>query len=192
MTKIDAINKMLRYVGELPVPSSVVISELEEGHEAITAIEILEEISREVQEKGWWFNKENWELVPEVGGYILLPYSVIGFKPISSQDNYRRDGGNLYDINAKTKIFEANVELNMIFEVPFEDVPSVCATYIVYRASQELNTFLEGDDTVDKKLERNMNKSWIKLEREDMANSKFNLIRGSRVIDRTTIPTPLT
>ena len=50
MTEIDAINRMLRYIGELPVPTDVVIDSLEEGHEASLARTILRETLREEQE----------------------------------------------------------------------------------------------------------------------------------------------
>lgn len=191
MTQIDAINKMLRYIGELPVPESVIIGDLEDGHEAKTALVILEEINRELQEQGWWFNREDWELVPETDGYIAIPFTAISFKPTSANENYRNDGGNLYDIDNKTKIFTNNVELRVVFEVTFEDTPATFASWCIYRSSQELHTYLNGDTGVDKKLERQIDKAMIKVEREDMANNRLNLITGSRLIDRTTIPTPL-
>ena len=49
MTEIDAINRMLRYIGELPIPSGVTIDSLPEGHEAIQARTILSETLREEQ-----------------------------------------------------------------------------------------------------------------------------------------------
>ena len=47
MTLIDGINRMLRYLGELPVPNDIAIDDLPEGHEAVMARTILEETIRE-------------------------------------------------------------------------------------------------------------------------------------------------
>ena len=64
MTKIDAINRMLRYIGELPIPNGVAIDDLEEGHEAVEARTILDETLREEQEEQWWFNKFTFTYLP--------------------------------------------------------------------------------------------------------------------------------
>ena len=116
MTQIDAINRMLRYIGELPVPTTIVIDNLPEGHEARVAKTILSEISRELQEKGWWFNTEDWEFIPDSTGYITLPDSVIPITPSTTREKYMVKGGDLYDVTNKTKIFTTNITLKTVFE----------------------------------------------------------------------------
>lgn len=192
MTELDAINRMLRYVGELPVPISVVIDDLDDGHEAKIARAILEEANRETQEQGWWFNTEDWTFHPDVGGYITISSLVITLKSLSQQSKYRVDGGDLYSITDQTKIFTTSVELRTIFEVPFSDTPSTFSTLVTYLSSKQLHEYLNADTDIQKSLDNNIYRQTIKVEREHLANKQYNLISGSRVIDRTTNPTALT
>lgn len=186
MIEIDSINKMLRYVGELPVPASIVIDELPEGHEAKEAKQILLEVNREAQEQGWWFNTEEWNY-PQVLGYITIPNTVIAIKnPL-----YLVKGGNLYDIANKTKIFEDDKELISVFDNEFEDVPNSFATLVTYLASKQLHTYLNGDQGVQAELDRLIFQQNIKVEKEHMANKSYNLMKTSRLIDRGSNPSAL-
>lgn len=191
MTQIDAINRMLRYIGELPVPTTIVIDNLPDGHEARIAKIVITETSRELQEKGWWFNTEDWEFIPDITGTITIPDTVISITPSTTREKYMVKGGDLYDVINKTKIFNNNVTLKTIFEVDFEDLPSSFATLTAYVASKHLHTYLNGDETTQKELENNIIVQTLKAEREDINNKNINFVRGSRLIDRTTNPSPL-
>jgi len=188
MTEIDSINKMLRYVGELPVPTSVVIDDLPDGHEAKTARIILAEQSRELQSKGWWFNRENWTYIPD-DGYITFSPEVI---EISSDDEgYLIKGGDLYDVDNQTKVFTESVELVTIFETPLEDLPDLFGNYVLYSAALELHSYLNSDSDTLKSINKSLEKASIALARENLKRSKVNLIKGTRLIDRSTNPTEL-
>jgi hypothetical protein len=50
---------------------------------------------------------------------------------------------------------------------------------------------LNGDETTQRELETKINMQRIKLEKEHLKQSKFNLVRGNRLIDRGTNPTAL-
>lgn len=188
MTEIDSINKMLRYVGELPVPISVVIDNLPDGHEAKTARIILGEQSRELQAKGWWFNKEVWKFIPD-DGYITLAADVIEVS--STTDEYLVKGGDLYDVDNKTKVFASAIELDTIFETPLEDLPDIFGNYVLYSASLELHSYLNSDSDTKQSITDSLNKSLISVSRENLKRSKVNLIKGTRLIDRSTNPTEL-
>ena len=190
MTEIDAVNKMLRYVGELPVPSSVIIGDLPDGHEAKDAQLILGELNRELQEKGWWFNSEDWTF-PEVSGYITIPSIAISVRSTNKNDKYLVKGNQLYDVAGQTKIFTNDITLATVFEEKFTELPDIFATYVMYASARQLHTFLNGDSTVQRDLIDILNKQLIKVDKEDMSHKSYNLIKGSRVINRTTNPTPL-
>lgn len=190
MTITDAVNKCLRFIGELPVPTTVIIDDLPDGHEAKDAKLIIEELNRELQEKGWWFNTENWTF-PQVGGYITIPTTVISVKSTNASDKYLVKGNQLYDVAGQTKIFTNDVELTTIFEEEFTELPDIFATYVMYESAKQLQINFNGDDTVKQELRELIQKQFIKVEREDMSHKDYNLITGSRIIDRTTNPTPL-
>jgi len=190
MTQLDAINKMLRYVGEIPVPDTVIIDDLPDGHEAKTAKIILTEQNRELQESGWWFNIEDWEY-PGEASYITIPVTVISLKATTGTDIYLVKGNQLYSVTDQTKIFTNDITLTTTFEVDFTETPSSFSSYVVYNASKHLHTYLNGDSGVQKELDKLIDKQMIKVEKEHMSNRNYNAIRGSRIIDRTTIPTAL-
>jgi hypothetical protein len=187
MTEIDAINRMLRYIGELPIPSGVTIDSLPEGHEARQARTILSETLREEQENKWWFNTFNISYVPDTAGYITLPPNIIAFE----NNEYFMEGGNLYNRAEMTGIFTDPVELIVRLEITFDNIPDVFRTFVVLTASKHLHVYLNGDETTQRELESKINLQRIKVEREHLKQSKFNLVRGNRLIDRATNPTPL-
>ena len=187
MTELDAINRMLRYIGELPIPSSVTIDSLPEGHEAVIARTVLGETLREEQENKYWFNTFDVTFVPSTDGYITLPQNIIAFE----NTDYFIEGGNLYDKAQMTGIFTDPVELTVRYEISFDNIPDVFRTFVVLQAAKHLHVYLNGDETTQKELDNKVNLQRIKLEREHLKQSKFNLVRGNRLIDRGTNPTAL-
>lgn len=187
MTVIDGINRMLRYIGELPLPEGVTIDSLPEGHEAVQARTILGETLREEQEEKWWFNTFEVTFQPTIDGYITLPQNVISF-----EDNaYFKEGGNLYTRDTMSSIFESPVELTARLEISFDNIPDVFRTYVILVAAKHLHVYLNGDETTQRELETKISLQRVKLEREHLKMSKFNLVKGGRLIDRGTNPTAL-
>lgn len=188
MTQIDAINKMLRYVGELPLPSTVIIDNLPDGHEAKTAKTILQEASREAQKKGWWFNSEQWVFIPDNSGYITIPNIIISLRSTNVNNEYTIKGGDLYDVKQKTKIFTDKVTLDVVFEVAFEDLPETFNDYVVYVAAKYLHTYLNADEITQKELLQLISTSYVEVQREHLRNKKYNAVKGTRLADRTVNP----
>ena len=188
MTEIDGINRMLRYIGELPIPSGVTIDSLDEGHEAVMARTILEETLREEQEEKWWFNSFDITYVPDVDGYITLPQNLIAFE----STEYMKEGGNLYNISQMSPIFTSPVELAVRLEITFDNIPDIFRTYVVIVASKHLHIYLNGDETTQTELNTKVNLQRIKVEREHLKQSKFNLVAGNRLVDRGSNPSPVT
>jgi len=187
MTVIDGINRMLRYIGELPLPSSVAIDSLNDGHEAKTARTVLEETLREEQEEKWWFNTFTISYVPDTDGYITLPQNVIAYEG----GDVIIEGGNLYTVATMSPIFTDPVELVVRLELAFDTVPDIFRTYVILVAAKHLHIYLNGDETTQKALSTKVNLQRIKVEREHLKQSKFNLISGTRVVDRGTNPSAL-
>ena len=188
MTEIDAVNRMLRYIEELPIPIDVAIDDLPEGHEAVQARVILSETNREEQESNYWFNMFNVTYKPNDSGYISMPNNVIS---LIGDDDYRVEGNDLYDVDNKTKLFTEDVDLDVLLEVDFTDLPSVFQTYVVLKAAQELHVYLNGDKATQDKLERALSRQFLKVDKENMRHKKINLIKGTRLIDRGSNPQPL-
>lgn len=191
MTQIDAINRMLRYIGELPVPNDIAIDDLPEGHEAVYARTILQETLREEQEERWWFNSFTTTFVPNNSGYITLPYNLISLQSTVTNKKYVANGNDLYDVINETKVFIEPVELKVLLEVSFEDVPDVFKTYVVLKAAKQLHTYLNADASTQQELLSSLQLQRIKLDRENLRQVKTNFIKGTKLVDRSSNPTIL-
>jgi hypothetical protein len=187
MTEIDAINRMLRYIGELPIPTGITVDGLPDGHEAKISREILSETLREEQENKLWFNTFKVSYIPDISGVITLPANVVAIE----DNTYFIEGGNLYTRKPVSSIFTNPVELTVRLEITFDNIPDIFRTYVVLIAAKHLHVYLNGDENTQRELETKVALQQIKLEREHLKQSKFNLIKGSRLIDRTTNPTAL-
>lgn len=191
MTLIDGINRMLRYLGELPVPDDVAIDDLPEGHEAVMARTILLEVSKEEQENRWWFNRFKQTYKPNANGYIAIGNNVIALEASNNRTRYLINGGDLYDVDNQTKIFTNPVDLKVLLDIRFEDLPDIFKTYVVLVAAKHLHVYLNGDETTQRELETKIQLQKLKVDKEDMKFSNYNLIKGSKLIDRGTNPQPL-
>ena len=185
MTEIDAINKMLRYIGELPIPNDVAIDNLPEGHEAIIARSVLKETIEQTQEDRWWFNQATINLIPNTDGYISMPPNIIS---IYSNSKYLIIGNDLFDVSNQTKIFTSPVRISVLLSLKFEDLPKIVRTYVVLLASKSLHTSLNGDETTQAELDKEILTQKYKVDRENTRQSKVNLIKNGRLLDRTSNP----
>lgn len=185
MQILDAVNYCLRYIGEMPIPSSADIGALDELHEAVVAKNMIEEVNKELQYRGYWFNTEVWDYAPLEDKTIIIPSEVLEIKTT----NYLIRSGKLYDMTNKTYEFDNSISLNSIFLVPFDEVPYVFQMYIIYNVAQRLNTLYTAEDTVAKDLAQKIQLQYIEVERADMSRKNINLITGSKLYDRTTNPT---
>lgn len=79
LTLLDAVNEMLSAVGRGPVTSTDPSSA---GEEAAKAIQIISDVSVQVQTEGWYFNEEiEYPLVPSpADGTIALPANALSVK----------------------------------------------------------------------------------------------------------------
>ena len=187
ITEIDAINRMLRYIGELPIPSTVTVDQLPEGHEAVIARTVLAETLREEQEEKWWFNTFDVRLVPDSDGYIVVPFNIVAFE----DPEVFKEGGLLYTRNGQSPIFTQPKEMIVRYNITFDNLPDIFRSYVILVASRHLHTYLNGDESTQRELEQKINMARVKVEREHLKQKKFNLVSGGRLIDRGTNPTAL-
>lgn len=191
MILLDAVNLCLRYIGEMPVPEGVDIDTLDELHEAKIIRREIGEKSKELQTRGWWYNREAWTFIPDsINKKVQIPVTVLSLK--SDNNNVVERGGILYDLDNNTYEFEDSVECEVIWEVDFENLPFTMASYIAYSTARDVQSFLRGDVATDKRLEQKVGQAYLKLQREDLAFNNYNLISGGRLVNRTTKPTPVT
>jgi len=112
---------------------------------------LLKEVNTDVQNEGWIFNIERHVSIdPDTNKRIKIPANVLRYdltdgQKFRNKDLVRRTQGGityLYDTVNHTYDFDDDVELDIVYLWPYEDLPSVFKRYIVTRASVRAATQL--------------------------------------------------
>jgi hypothetical protein len=160
MTELEAVNTMLVTIGEQPVSS---LDNLAGLQDASIAKQILSNISRAVQSKGWVFNLDlQVTYTPDANGEINLGANVLRIDTTTKVRSTTKDiverGGKLYDREKNTSIFTDTVKVDRVIVLNFDDLPEVARRYIAIRSARvfhdrvvgsgELHNFFREDEQV--------------------------------------------
>ena len=152
-TQLECINTMLSTIGEAPVNSLSGVLPLD----ASTAVNILNEVNREVQSAGWKFNT-SWKvsLNRDVNNKLVVGADVlhIEFNHLreskSSYDPVLR-GNYLYNLAGETFTWTKDFEYVTVFYLlDFENIPEQARRYITIRASRIYHDRTLGSQSIHK------------------------------------------
>jgi hypothetical protein len=136
-TELDAVNDMLATILEAPVDS--LEGELETP-DVTLAKAVLGRVNREIQSIGWCFNKEYaYPLTKTIDNEFVLPSNaievVVNRQKHPTLNVVERDR-KMYDIDNHTFKFENmdTLYVDIVFVLPFEDLPEAFRKYITIRA----------------------------------------------------------
>lgn len=145
-TELDAINTMLTTIGESPVNSV-------NASTADTRIAqlILGEVDRATQIKGWnWNTEKEVALTRNGSNEIVLASNVVRVdvnrKEYPDVEVVQR-GNRLYDKKNKTFVFSKNLKGEVVYLLPFTDLPEQARYYIVVRSARLFQQRMIGDAT---------------------------------------------
>ena len=176
-TELEAVNVMLGTIGEQPV-NSLDISTISE---VSIASNILFDISREVQTRGYSWNKETeYPLAVAVGGEIPLPPNCLDVNITNQSDWIVQRGNRLYNRTDHTYVFDAtvDVEATIIFFLPFTDLPQAARNYITLRAARKFQVRILGSESIEKFTEIDENQAWITLSAKEVDQGNYSMKRG--------------
>jgi hypothetical protein len=187
-TKLEAVNTMLGVIGESPVNtisgSSLPVS-------VVMALNVLDEVSREVQSEGWHFNTEfEYPLVRNSSNQFSLPTNTLKIDtPIDKYTDIDvvQRGTSLYDRKNHTDVFNEDLEVTITFELTFEDLPQQFRTYINIKAARKFaNRFLGSPEIESFTLrdEINAKATAVDSDSENADRTIFDNYDVLRVIDR--------
>ena len=153
-TELSAVNSILGAIGQSPITT------LNFTNPEISFIyNILSEVTKDLLNEGWHFNtEEHIKVSPDVNGNITIPNNYLRYDLNDGQadrqmDLVKRDG-KLYDKVNHTDVFDHDMELDVVYHVAFEDVPSVYQRYIIARASTKAATQLVTNPQLVKLLQQ--------------------------------------
>lgn len=134
-TELEAVNAMLSAVGEARV--NTITGNLPAGLQA--AVDLLRETSRQVQLFGWHFNsEEDYTLARNGQGYIVLPGSILDIDLTFETGKYDivQRGNRLYDKKNHSYVFHENLHCDIIWFLPWNQLPESARNYIKIRAAR--------------------------------------------------------
>lgn len=173
MLTLDVVNLMLGTMGEKPLNS------LTDSHAMLSAaLGKLDEYNRSIQADGWWFNMEELTLSPNVlDNSIYLPNDCLSVRtPIY---NVVKRGSRLYNLTGGTYDFTADIDLELIRLVEFEDVPDIAATYISKRAILAFQSDYDADTTKMRNLGEEVRAALIGINSAHTRNRHPNFIKSN-------------
>lgn len=169
-TKLEILNHMLNVVSEAPVSSA------DSSHPtAISALVVLNRVNKEVQSRGWWFNTEyGLNLLPDSNGHIVVPSDTLSIDPVDTSSRLVKRSGKLYDPINHTLVIDQAVPVNVVLQLPIEDLPESAALFIQHRAAYDFYVNDDGDETKSNRLEKTKDDAWAALQQEQLQSADVN------------------
>lgn len=179
-TEIEAVNIMLSVIGEAPINSL-------EGSlplDASIAKRTLDETSRRTQTRGWHFNTEDGvPFQPDISGMINLPNNILRIdldKRYASPfgvDPVQR-GNRLYDRGSRSYIFSEVLECEVVYQLPFNELPEAARTFIVVRAARLFAQRQTGADSLDAYTAEDEKQAMVLLMETEENTGDYNIFAG--------------
>lgn len=179
MTELDAVNCLLLSIGNAPVNAL----DTPGNKDAAIARLTLHNVNREVQAKGWWFNREYaFPLLADANGKIAVPSTTLQIE--GADNNYRlidRDG-YMYDCDKRSTTFPAGttvyVDITQFFA--FEKIPQLARNYITARAGRIFQTDTIGSDILYRFGAERVAEAYTALIQNDTRAKRTNILRAPR------------
>jgi hypothetical protein len=170
MLILTVINSMLGTMGEAP------LNAIDDPHPYRGAcVSILNTADRELQARGWWFNREALTLQPgALDSSIYLPGDTINVR--TPCRNYVQRYRRLYNLDGGTYTFTENVDVTLIRLVPFEHSPELYAGYAAAEAVLRFQKRYDGDSTKTRQLLEEVREARIAANAEETTQAQANLI----------------
>ena len=155
-TELSAVNSILGSIGQSPITA---IDDTALLNPEISFIRnLLEEVSKDVQTKGWHFNTIlGKKIEPDSNGNFLIPADAILFDISEGQIDRQRDvvrkNGKLYDLIHETDVFTQGFYFDIVSLYQFTDVPPAIQRYIISRAAVRAATQLVSNTELVKLLQ---------------------------------------
>jgi len=186
LTRLQAVNMILAGIGEQPI-SSLGVSD---APDVTSAVQILDEVNRAVQARGWYYNREcNVELQPDVNGEVVIPLNAAHVDPDQHQHpNWRELAvreGKLYDLTNHTfDLGQSVIKCTIVYMLDFEDSPAAVRQYVAARAAREYQDKQLGDPTLSRNLLMSEHQALAEIQREESRAGDYNIATHSWSVAR--------
>lgn len=125
MRELDAVNLTLEALGE-----SRVMDIATSNPSAGLARSALARNRRGLLSTGFWFNSVERNITPTQDGFIKVPWNQLAVYDACTDSKYGVRDGNLYDLVEQTEYFDSAVDIRVILDLNFEDLPEHAAMWV--------------------------------------------------------------
>jgi len=187
-----AINECLQVIGEQTIEGDLSIVGIYEAEQADALIETTKE---ELLSEGWSFNSDSdWTLSPDTDNYIVVPPSALRVDPSDEKSNYIRKDGKLYNKDTRTYKFENSVDCDVVWNIEFDEIPSIMQKYIVLKAARLLYQRFVGDTDMLTILVRDEQEARTRVDMHEDDVNDYNIFDNptvARALTRNSNPVGL-
>ena len=188
-TKLEAVNTMLTSIGEQPIQN---MNDLAGLSDASIAEQILDNVSRAIQSRGWIFNTDlDVQMPVDQYGEIKLSPDILRVDTTSRVRDGDTDiverGRKLYDRQKQTFVFTTKVTVNQIKLLIFEDLPEPARRYISIRAARIFHDRVVGSGELHRFYQEDEMNAWQALLEYEGDVADYNIFDNYdvfRVVDR--------
>lgn len=185
-TRLEAVNTMLRAIGESPVSTL----EGPMGMDVPMAEATLDEVSGAVQTEGWKFNTE-YEYPLPLDGDKKIPIPQNALEVHIPRGLYTNidpvvRGGFLYDRKNHTYVFDQTLKAKIIFGLAFDELPESARYYITVRACRRLQDVSLGSESLHKFSQRTETMARARFVEQHSDDEDLNMIRDTPDFRRIT------
>jgi len=172
---LDAINVLIQLIGEPPIDSTEDYNEI---LEAQIALQVINETKKEILADGWDINTDKGYVFP-VGtdGKIPVPFNVLSLS--STDGDLVIRSWQLYSKKKQSYIFEDAQKVNVIWDVPFNEITHSLRNYITVAAARKFQARQVMDKLVYSYSEADEGRARIIAKREDGRTSKPNMYNST-------------
>ena len=186
VNELEAVNMLLAAVGEAAVSSLETATTVD----VTQAKNLLSNINREAQQKGWHFNTE-WDVVLTLDSDSRIPLgtTVLSIYSPSKLTTIRGREGSpfLYDLSNNTFTWTASVnDAVTITLLDFEDIPQTARQYITTKAARIFQEEIIGQVSAEAVNRQEEVEAYADLLDDEGERSGFNVGYGTRDMYNTT------
>lgn len=175
ITELELINSVLRVAGDNPVSS------LSETYQPVYIIrQMINDISRDMQIKNYWFNTE-YEVTLSSNSEtdtIILPFNLLNFEP--EDDRYVARGLTVYDREDRTTTITDDITADISVMLEFDELPQAARKYIQAKCRYDYNNEYFGDTSQKQDLFRELQEAEKTLDKLNIENENVNMLENAR------------
>lgn len=175
ITELEIVNSVLSAVGDSPVSS------LNDSYQPVFIIkEMMNNISRDLQTKQYWFNTEyDMTLTPNTEtNKIILPYNILNFLPCKTR--YVARGLTVYDRLNRTTTITDDIVATYTVMLAFDSLPQQARKFIQAAARQQYNNEYFGEESLKRDLQQEFSEAKIELDRVHLDNEDINVFNSAK------------